>query len=1333
VIVLCLLVLFVALATGIFFTAKLERRLSNQFAADIDGQRLMDTTLNLVITQITDATTATNRAWVTQPGLIRTFTGNRTADVNYRLYSADVLRTNGAYDPFGAGNAVPDGWTTNKALYTDINEPVPSKENPANPAFDRYPVFYPTNMVGSGTDIVAGYGVTNAPVATTGQVTNSVPMPVQWLYMLSDGTIHPGVAAGVDQVQVSGATANNPIVGRVAFWTDDECAKVNINTAAGGEFWTAPWFHTRNEQNPANSGTGVKGFGFSKPVRNEFQRYPGHPYTTDLRAVFPELAREDIYEISPRVVSGGSSDGLAATGSNSTALIQNDTARLYTTIGELFYSTNVSAGNRELFFTNQISNWPQLVERREAFITATSRAPELTLSGTPRVSIWPIDNNLAISSTKVTGLDRLMAFCSTIKSGASSYKYYFTRSSSLNATTDISLARNRDIFNYLQRECSNPFPGASGGTFTSAAKYGALETDQILTEIFDYIRSANISDASLPGWGVTFNQESAVVPTQFLNNANGPTFGFGRSLTVRQIGLLFICNASGETNYPGMTNYTLTNVDGTKVISQIKHNPSNYPNGNVTLSNVTVSNTISGVVQANTTYTTNTSSLQTNAMFRGANLALSPNTQLSPDQRRVQALLLLEFMCPGAGGRSFYDGDSYVNQWSFTLRDSPVTNNTIGIGALNSNTPLTMPSGIVQMGNNLGSGGLSPHPGLYGGGFPYMWIYTCNQSMPWSKDFPDMTNNCGFVKRLPGTNTPISTFPYLTYPVTVSTNSASSPVPTMEFSGATLAVDVWHPRFYGTNRVSATVSRTVNLKLLPVNALPIPSLYYNNTNTTNLMASATNWAFHYCGPFGTGGLGNYTTGGNATNDGFILAESGRFRYVNMLVSLIGTNTNAYDTVITWVPRHGDSRMLFTDRTNEFSPVPAGIAANMRHMLMEHILGSRTNVNTNNVAGRDKTAYGFNRSSTLVPGVTYSPGYAPAILPPASYPSVNAPWTFGDWDTGSPMQVGDGPLINKPDEGILGQGNATINPFSTVGTLFVSSSDAWLTNRIAFITPNRQLPSAVMFGSLPTGVTSDTPWQTLLFRPDPGGHPDVHPGAKDPADHLLLDLFWMPIAEPYPISEPFSTAGKINMNYQIIPFTYIERSTGMRAVLMNEKIPHGLSASNVGAAGYGKVAGFLTGVTDELRKDINVDLTLSQFQSRFNSGKVFITPSEITTMDLIPSGYSSAAELWSAFPLTGENIKERPYATIYPRLTTKSNVYNVHYRVQVLRKRPGSDADLWDEAKDKVIAQRRGNSIIERYLDMNRTGIPDYAATNSVGLSAETLYRFRILSNQEFNP
>src|SRR6202012_3258377 len=83
------------------------------------------------------------------------------------------------------------------------------------------------------------------------------------------------------------------------------------------------------------------------------------------------------------------------------------------------------------------------------------------------------------------------------------------------------------------------------------------------------------------------------------------------------------------------------------------------------------------------------------------------------------------------------------------------------------------------------------------------------------------------------------------------------------------------------------------------------------------------------------------------------------------------------------------------------------------------------------------------------------------------------------------------------------------------------------------------------------------------RPVPVCHPgigtstnikNVGPPYSNPPDHLYMDLFTMPVVEPYPISEPFSTAGKINLNYQIMPFgDYITRDTALRSLLRSEQL------------------------------------------------------------------------------------------------------------------------------------------------------------------------------------
>ncbi len=56
--------------------------------------------------------------------------------------------------------------------------------------------------------------------------------------MLQNGTLVPGLASGTPgTVNVAGSSPSNPIVGRVAFWTDDETSKLNVNTAGDGTYF----------------------------------------------------------------------------------------------------------------------------------------------------------------------------------------------------------------------------------------------------------------------------------------------------------------------------------------------------------------------------------------------------------------------------------------------------------------------------------------------------------------------------------------------------------------------------------------------------------------------------------------------------------------------------------------------------------------------------------------------------------------------------------------------------------------------------------------------------------------------------------------------------------------------------------------------------------------------------------------------------------------------------------------------------------------------------------------------------------------------------------------
>ena len=377
---------------------------------------------------------------------------------------------------------------------------------------------------------------------------------------------------------------------------------------------------------------------------------------------------------------------------------------------------------------------------------------------------------------------------------------------------------------------------------------------------------------------------------------------------------------------------------------------------------------------------------------------------------------------------------------------------------------------------------------------------------------------------------------------------------------------------------------------------------------------------------------------------------------------------------------------------------------------------------------------------------------------------------------------------------------------------------------AYFSPNRQVPSPVTLGTLPS--TRSVAWQTLAFNPNPfagirrlPGDSTGHPGTEGippnalpsstgvfprSPDHLLLDFFWMPVCEPYPISDQFSTAGKVNLNYQMMPFTYIKRQTALHAALKstwiygmtinnspldtiwNGNTYNGQSALLIGyknpwlmsgttTAFYrGGSTGTAPGIMPtqqfaavgsrfgKTRYPIDVPATLEYFDSTvFNKGDIFRSASQLCEAFLVPDSRNTtlnegapitadnvhtfwdARQLWN-FGVTPSNGRQAPYDHLYSRITTKSNTYTVHWRVQSLRKLPSGNAEEWDENYDRVVAEARGSTLIERYIDPNAKNIPDYAATNSDGslkmslaeMAANPLsnyYRWRIVANTKFNP
>ncbi len=110
--------------------------------------------------------------------------------------------------------------------------------------------------------------------------------------------------------------------------------------------------------------------------------------------------------------------------------------------------------------------------------------------------------------------------------------------------------------------------------------------------------------------------------------------------------------------------------------------------------------------------------------------------------------------------------------------------------------------------------------------------------------------------------------------------------------------------------------------------------------------------------------------------------------------------------------------------------------------------------------------------------------------------------------------------------------------------------------------------------------------------------------------------------------------------------------------------------------------------------------------------------------------------WESHQLTGDNSRERPYANIYPLLTTKSNTFTIHFRVQALQpaQTAGADPTMWREGTDQVTSEYRGSQTIERYVDPN-VPLPDYAsfADPTTATPPSSYYRFRVVSTRQFSP
>jgi uncharacterized protein (TIGR02600 family) len=1338
VIVLSMLVILSGLLVAFMSTAITERTAS-QITSDVTSARqLADSTINLAMAQIREATSQEDETttWASQPGAIRTFSGQlgvTTATANggtartytpggndwvFRLYSADRMKvTSSDYERELAEEVnVIEGWDRTDPLldYADLNEPIFSTLGTTEPGVvePRYPIIDPRAKFNENGQSTAGaaYGIVEGFDAKTGGLTDPhfklangtsvpyLPMPVKWLYVFRDGTMGPA----------SAGTKENPIVGRTAFWTDDESCKLNINTASEGTYWDTPVASTERESGDIDpsgnitSSTNSWSFSASQPTRGEYQRYGGHPATTCLSPAMgwlwnvkpntptrpkasPEYLafKEAIYQISPflpfgRGTSRGATentDKTAPSSGNVPPKLTITRKALYNSVDDLLFQPPRFSGDQPLL------NAPlsaEALEKMRFFLTAQSRAPEINLYGRPRVTAWPVNADPTLRTT----YDDLFAFTSTLGGNVSdpqSRKFFLSRAEAKSATRDyVGIPRNQELMEYLKWLTSRTVPGF-GGDFLSKYTFsigGSSERDQILTEIFDYTRAVNLVDTGTQrASGTGFKPYT-------------PFFGLGQA---------------------GYGNIAERSFDWSGQVTPIK---------------------IGNTMGLGRFFTVSEASL---VFFRTGTVPAGQK------QTEMQAVLLLEMTTPMAGYPA-------IRETYWTKISSSDTNIIVN----NSGNPAARPLGFCRTPTGtqvpmLNIPNMASHEVQFGRGFmPNLgfataFFYYPEHNGPTNPaNYPNdpnrrttaTINTKSFTKNIPHStaytrNETVRYYPYVSDIIPLGTGAQGAQ--TFELlNDLVFNVEIWSGE--SPDHPNSELVQTVNLKF-PAGILPVPQ-----------GKAGTDVRFQNRFP-GQGKDNNWDRAIWGVKTNLYDVDADTVRSLDFVGGTAAANSSFVDAQEVASAKAGDIRLGMARAVvpESFFKVRGGRPAyNLTSNLIIHGLTTGH--------GDPVPRYWPTSSSTwgrLAAGSAIRTS-KPPILPPNINGVQRADGGPGDFDRGLSKHV-DGALANKVDEG---------NVFFDY-TLTSGSAMPYFRGRgieevgRSFFTPNRQLPSAVMFGSLPTGVLEGKPWQTLLFRPDREATAGGHPGSRTPPDHLFLDLFHLPIVEPYAISEPFSTAGKVNLNYVLAPFgyargdegnnpgsnnprSYIRRDTALRGVLKSTKIT--AIKSTHGEGGHREDP---LGDSTDIRFDIDLDKTLDQVETRLKSpGRgLFRSGSEICDVDLYPGGpgapsVSNWAAFWTEHGLTGDNMRERPYAHIYPRITTKSNVYTVHMRCQAIRKNPNSAPNEFDPKRDAVVSEYRGSATVERYIDPNDPNLRNYNETNQ---RIDPYYRYRIVATKQFAP
>lgn len=1267
VLVLSFVALAMVLVLALLTSATTDQTIIHSQGEEHRAERLTESTIALALAQLRTATEGsftaeTPKPWTSQPGAIRVHAMNGDLESLYKLYSAPNMKITDTAQL--AADVPPSDWESRGHEFVDLNAPV------TNEGDLHFPILDPRDATDDLGAPVEGfdYKTEGAPAGTIGGLENvntrRLPMPVRWLYMLRDGTLGTlGPSGEFIGVNMAVTTSDaNPIVARIAFWMDDESCKINVNTAAEGAFWDTPRADTQQERLLAAK----------QPTRLEYERQPGHPAGVCLSSVLLPGQRfhPDGFNSQMPSMSLDNARDLWKLGRLQIADKETGTSKGGTIIPEALISTTDElpqprprqaryADFDGLFFDDckepagTGNDGQKKTRKKQPFFETHPLAVKRLRRGSAFLTASSASPEVTLFGTPRIALWPVHANTPSPgdNRGDSEPVIRYTRYDQT-AVLAATLGEERYL---IQR--SDPGNGAMDLEVNAVGKDGRGQNQRLL----DYLKQ--LTDRPFPGYqkgaNATFAAKYGTSPEtgdrdaillSMLDYVRSTNFADGHLAADTQFSVL----CPGEAYYGfGQVAPMQPRFKGASNESG-KADPIKGLGRMMTVSEVAMIITCRAEVDAE-------------GKRQGQVTSTNRGKLVNPGDRELEVGFLVEGFLPEQGWADYRPFAS-VALVGGAPSEAPKANdpwpllylNGVALEPVNSTTSLQAEA--------------NPPVGWRGWG--------------------GSTGVRGLTKGV-----------IMFKPVAVPAEGGA--VPKLRFSGGSADGMQLKLAVYDTPTGAGAMASSTS-DLIQVIPLKLPDIIPDTSHSITLPRLPVNKELAF--PLA-----------NRVNDA---AKKGR-----MLV-------DEEDIVQSLIPVHGDYRLIASRRWVEsrtadgpmplFGAHPQWGKQRQAHALRDYTCFPSANsaANLAAVAQKDED-----------PGFFYYQLQVPASVQP-DFPQAQGlsmkTWLNNQWKELTPQSISDQLRLDGMIRGQAwpdytgdfdnGSGNSPDGPYTNR-----ADDGNWAAlpqNELPYFSPDkstqmhetvppvslagfsaqRMIPSPVMFGSLPTGTRSQVPWQTLLFRPAP---PLGHYGAQDPPDHLLLDLFWSPVLEPEPVSQPFETAGKINLNHHLVPFSYIHRATALHAAMKAETL---MAIPDSAAASYktGQIP------DNRFRQYIDAAGTIKLWKEEvFDKGRVFLTPGEICQYPLVPEGtdanLGAINNFWALHRLTGDNSKERPYAHLYSRLTTKSNTFRLHYVVETLKKARSSSPTTFNPGKDQVSARKQGSCLLRRRLDFQSENLPDYLA------------------------